>query len=98
MSLKDYRYNLTGDNIEIAGITLKNPEFKVSTIYYDTTTMIADIELYITENGGTFTHSRTINLTIKSVSEVIDKDGIDLAIKEMFPDAVQTDGKVKGGK
>jgi hypothetical protein len=37
-------------------------------------------------------------LTIKSVSEVIDKDGIDLAIKEMFPDAVQTDATVKGGK
>jgi len=92
MALKDYRYKITGDTIQVASdLVLNNPEFRVNSVYYKAQELEADIELLIREGEGVFFHSRNYTINVPLEQEGLDAASVDFAVQSIFPNAVRTD-------
>ncbi len=90
MALADYRWQITGDTEVYPGLTLRNPEFKVESVYYHTPTRKADIEVVFYE--GVAPHSRMFSLQVPAQDEGLTAQNIKLFITMNFPTATQIAG------
>lgn len=93
MALKDYRYTISGNSIQVASdLVLNNPELRINSVYYKTQELQADIELLIREGDGLFLHSRSYTIGVPLEQEGLDATSVDYAVQSIFPNAVRTDG------
>ncbi len=90
MALADYRWKISGDKEVYPELTLRNPEFRVESVYYHAPSRKADIEVVFYE--GVAPHSRMFSLQVPEQDEGLTAQNIKLFITKNFPTAVQISG------
>jgi len=89
MPLKDFRWNIEGDEEVYPGLMLRDPEFRVASVLYHPETRTAQIEVVFTE--GLAPHSRFFELEVPGNNESLSAAAIRLFIVSLFPHANQTE-------
>lgn len=90
MALADYRWQINEEAEVYPGLLLRNPEFRVESVYYHAPTRKADIEVVFYE--GLAPHSRMFTLQVPEQDEGLSAQNIKLFITLNFPNAVQIAG------
>lgn len=87
MALKDYRWQLAGENLVYPDLKLNNPIFRIIRVDYDVVERKARIEISFTEGNGVFEHRRDYYLNLSDGNESLSGENVALFIAARFPNA-----------
>ena len=60
------------------GLTLNNPTAKIKSVQYEQFNNLVNVEIYFTEDGSAYTHSRNYTFTNEDGKDLVYSDVIEL--------------------